>query len=178
MTVKGRYLDDLEKGWRIVAALEIIKRFHNHEEAARWYQAQGPQRLPGNCMVKGNPPLPVERSHGGSGKTIERWDAGYRWRARQWPDFLACKTIRMDLVNPPQILKPEYNKLFGKKGTDRPPSTLSGLRIDPKVFEKLLAYLPDHVVVSKDGGPKMGDAPGIRRRKGGGCTFGRKPMGC
>src|SRR6266567_1063854 len=59
ITCKGSYQGIKPGHWRLVAILEVLKRFGSHAEAARWYASQG-VALPMNCMVKGNSPLAIE----------------------------------------------------------------------------------------------------------------------
>lgn len=58
ITTKGNHLRSGERHWRLVAILQVLKRFATHEEAAAWYEAQN-LPLPTNCLVPGNPPLPL-----------------------------------------------------------------------------------------------------------------------
>lgn len=59
ITVQGKYPGSEELGWRLVAILDVFKRFESHSEAALWYKSQG-VALPRNCMVPGNDPDPID----------------------------------------------------------------------------------------------------------------------
>jgi hypothetical protein len=50
-----------ESHWRLVAILRVLRRFETHADAAEWYRKRG-LPLPSNCMVPGNPPLPLEKT--------------------------------------------------------------------------------------------------------------------
>jgi len=95
--------------WRIVARLEILKRFDSHPDAAAWYRGKV-GKLPGNCMVAGNPPLPLSHTTRGASNcapgcgsiaaTLKQWNEHYQKRADTIPVFLACRTIWKELVSP------------------------------------------------------------------------------
>src|SRR2546421_5308272 len=59
ITCKGSYLGIKPGHWRLVAILEILKRFESHADAARWYSSRG-IALPRNCLVEGNSPLDIK----------------------------------------------------------------------------------------------------------------------
>ena len=61
MTVKGKYAGFDGSHRRLTAILKVIKRFESHQEAADWYEASG-LAVPGNCMVKSNPPLELDKT--------------------------------------------------------------------------------------------------------------------
>jgi hypothetical protein len=116
LTVKGRYLGDRESGWRAVAILRVIKRLESHSEAASWYADQSVD-LPSNCLVQGNPPLAFQDTHGHTRPDIRRraqddtdrlirlWDGGYQSRATNWPVFLVCRALFLELRDPRSFLK-------------------------------------------------------------------------
>jgi hypothetical protein len=154
LTVKGTYEDDEEKGWRVVACLEVIERCSTHEEAAAWYRDRG-LPLPSNCVVPGNEPLSPDRtSHGlrsargvdpntchpakgcggGCDDNLRGRDAEYRRRARKWPVFLITKAGFLDLVDPPQVTERDLWPIFGRvRGTQTPPE-VSGHKFS-RLFE-------------------------------------------
>src|SRR5687767_5574345 len=87
ITVKGMYAPINRRHWRLIAILKVLKRFDSHQDAAAWYIAERIQ-LPGNCMVDGNPPLPLEKTTGpipsnlfgdvtDPNLTIRMWDGRY-----------------------------------------------------------------------------------------------------
>jgi hypothetical protein len=142
LTVKGTYEDDEEKGWRVVAFLEVIERCESHEDAARWYCDRG-LPLPSNCLVPGNQPLALDRTSrgprsaqcvypptcgasdgcgGGCDDDLRGRDAEYRRRARKWPVFLITQARFLDLVDPPQVTERDLQSIFGGvPGTQTPP---------------------------------------------------------
>src|SRR5260370_35243780 len=77
ITCKGSYQDIKPSHWRLVAILEVLKRFESHADAADWYSSQG-IALPRNCMVEGNPPLAIEMTapHYDYGADFRRWACG------------------------------------------------------------------------------------------------------
>jgi hypothetical protein len=128
VTKRGRYVDDEDEGWKLVALLRVAHRFLSHREAATWYRREG-LRLPGNCVVPENPPLPLERTLGPSGyrgcsdsEVIEEWDAIYQERAKAHPVFLVCTPLMVELHAPATIRTADWMQWCGKvPGTQNPP---------------------------------------------------------
>lgn len=135
LTVKGKYAGDQAPGWRLIAVLRVSHRFSDHDEAAGWYARQGCP-IPSNCLVDGNPPKAFELTNQNppakvkkrvaadpdSSRAIRLWDATYRRRVREWPNFLATKVEFLDLVHPPQLREADLVKVFGEvPGTLNPP---------------------------------------------------------
>jgi len=125
ITVKGSYLGVKPSHWRLVAILNVIRRFESHNEAANWYQSYGVP-LPANCMVTGNSPAPYEMTTGllnadfrertrgfAPPRIIRLWDAMYQERANKWGVFLVCKPAFLDLNNPSILTKTDMTELFG-----------------------------------------------------------------
>ncbi len=115
LTTKGHYLGEEHGHWRLVAILRVIKKFQTHEDAATWYKEKA-DRLPSNCMVAGNPPIPFNETHGRVPRKLKdkigkwrdvalvgAWDIGYRSRARLSPEFLGCRPMYLELDNPPSL---------------------------------------------------------------------------
>jgi hypothetical protein len=133
ITCKGSYQGIKPSHWRLVAILEVLKRFESHADAAHWYSNQE-IALPRNCMVEGNPPLPIELTASITefGTDLRRWDLAYQLRARKCGVFLACKPQFLELYNPPIITEEIMCAAFNRiPGTQNPP-TIS--RVE---FEKL-----------------------------------------
>jgi hypothetical protein len=133
ITCKGSYQNIKARHWRLVAILEVLKRFETYAKAALWYSSQG-LTLPRNCMVEGNPPLAIEMTAPITdiGTDLRRWDLAYQRRARQCGVFLACKPQFLELYNPPIITEEIMCKAFNRiPGTQNPPAIL------PEEFEKL-----------------------------------------
>jgi hypothetical protein len=146
MTVKGKYTSDSEKGYRLVAVLQVIRRFASHEEAAHWYREQN-LPLPSNCLVDGNPPKPFELTNGDPPAVIKKrlaaegdyvrairlWDAIYRGRVARFPVFLVTKAEFLELYQPPQLSIGRLRAILGRiPGTLNPPSFSS------EYFERLV----------------------------------------
>lgn len=61
LTRKEKYPGYYIRLRRLAAILRVTKRFESHQEAADWYEAKG-LAVPGNCMVKSNPPLELDKT--------------------------------------------------------------------------------------------------------------------
>ena len=148
ITKMGSYEGEEKRHHRLTAILEVIHRFGSHDEAGRWYRAQeGFKRLPSNCMVPDNPPLPLDHTGGISRASLKRlvkgnspeetiriWDSGYKTRAREHGVFLVCKTICINLTCPPPVFKEDWKEWCGQvPGTQNPPELENGL------WEKVLS---------------------------------------
>lgn len=102
--------------WCLVALLKVIHRFETHQEAARWYTAQG-LPLPSNCMVEGNEPEPFDTTLGFPDKKtgtfvqneryLKAWDNSYWERAQKNGHFLVCETLQTKHLDDPVIITPE-----------------------------------------------------------------------
>ncbi len=124
ITCKGSYQGMKPAHWRLVAILEIFKRFESHTDAALWYTNQG-LPLPKNCMVKGNPPLAIEMTAPITefGTDLRRWDLAYQSRARQCGVFLASKPQFLEQYDPPIITEEIMYAAFNRiPGTQNPPA--------------------------------------------------------
>lgn len=123
ITHKGSYLDIRFRHWRLVAIIKVIRRFDSHRKAASWYRSQG-LPLPSNCVVKGNAPLPVNRTaHLTRGcHFLKKWDHGYRKRAEACGIFLVCRGLYKELRSPAVITEKIMREVFGRvPGTRNPP---------------------------------------------------------
>lgn len=153
MTVKGSYFGRA-KGWALVAALEVIQKLPSHEVASAWYRAQD-EPIPSNCMVPGNPPLPVAQTTGlpadGAGMqqewnqnapppaTLEEWDAHYRKRAGKHPGFVVTRPIVACRLLAPRILaRDQFKKFFD---VQRVPGTQRYKLLSDREFDGLVAEL-------------------------------------
>jgi len=139
ISIANRY-NRPEQHWRLVALLQVLHRFETHEDAERWYREHEP-RLPGNCMVPGNPPLALTQT-GGPGDAdlrekisrvpdadiVAEWDRRYAERVKGTPVFLACLPIAVNLRDPPAISRSDWLSWHGRvPGTQsyfRPPESL------------------------------------------------------
>ncbi len=152
VTRRGRYGDHPESHWRLVAVLRVVHWFSAHAMAAEWYREHG-LPVPSNCMVEGNPPLPLERT-GGPAKAdlkkigdepdpervVRAWDHGYRTRAGKWGAFLACEPAWMDLWDPPILTPRAAADVFA----GRMPPTQNPPRISPEAFARLVEITASH----------------------------------
>jgi len=148
LTVRGKYLGDSERGWRLVAVLRVLHRFASHPVAAAWYEQQW-QPLPSNCLVERNPPKVYELTNGDppyevkkhmmeehdSVRLIRLWDATYRKRIARWPVFLATKAEFVELSSPPALSEMQMCSIFG-----RVPATLNPPRITCEQLEELARF--------------------------------------
>jgi hypothetical protein len=130
ITVKGKYINESDEHWRLVAILQVLKRFQSHKDAAIWYGEQG-LSLPSNCMVEGNPPIQLDQTVA-THETVEEWDRVYRFRAWKCPVFLACTALHLALHNPPIITADMMDQVF-----EHPPSTQNPPSITPDQFYRL-----------------------------------------
>lgn len=125
ITTLDRY-GELERHWRLVALLEVLQSFETHEAAAVWYRDREP-RLPSNCMVPGNPPLPLSKTCGPGdadlrkamskvpdAEVVAEWDRRYGDRMRNTPVFVACSPVMVSLHDPPRIFRSDWLAWHGK----------------------------------------------------------------
>jgi hypothetical protein len=120
ITKKDWYGAYRESHWRLVAIVRVVRRFQTHADAADWYQNRD-LTLPSNCIVPGNPPLPLERTDRYY-SDLHEWELGYRLRARRCGTFLACEPIHRSLYEPPIITEAIMRETFGRiPGTRNPP---------------------------------------------------------
>lgn len=132
-TTKGRWgppeLGRVEPHWRLVAVLEVFKRFETHDEAAAWYRGQG-LAVPGNCVVDGNPPLPTPLTlHHGAPHDGD-WDAVCLARARDVGTVLACLPRYVELHDPPVVTQAMMLALFGTVPNTRTPPEITEAALD------------------------------------------------
>jgi hypothetical protein len=131
MTVKGNYPGDTEPGWRFVSVLEPRERFNSHQEAAEWYQKTGRQ-VPGNLMINGSQPLPLDRTSGMACpdeddcvdfSSLAEWNLRYAGRAQENPHVWITRCLFKDLENPKQMTESDARSVFRSDfpGTQNPP---------------------------------------------------------
>ncbi len=119
---------------RLVAVLRIRKTWPTHQEAAERYRQQG-LLLPGNCMVRGTKPLPLEFTDRNRAN-LRDWEAHYWQVARAHGVFHACEPIFLDVIDPPRLQTRQLQEWFGKIPNPREMSPL-----DPSAFSKMLEWL-------------------------------------
>jgi hypothetical protein len=122
LTVKARYRSKRSHR-RLTAVLRVVQRFSTHQEAARWYRSRR-LRLPSNCIVRGNPPLSLDKTaYERLGcEDAARLEPLYRTRAREHGQFLACEALFRDLsFDAPVVHDSDLKHAFGKvPGTQNP----------------------------------------------------------
>lgn len=143
LTKKGKFGQSIY-GNRLVAVLKVIDVLESHKDAEQWY-INSDLPLPNNCMVSGNSAMPLSHSHRIhpfdeplNDKSIhKRWDAAYRLRSIEYPAFVVCDALHVDLSWESKIVPDSvWIEVFGKM-----PGTLNpaGLPIDKiKSFLKTL----------------------------------------
>lgn len=111
ITKPGKY-DPLDVDhYRLTAILKVIVKCKSHYDAANWYVNNG-LSIPTNCIVEGNPALHYDKSAISEDEAI--WAEGiYNDRANNNPDYLICVPVRIELENPPIILKSQLFYLTG-----------------------------------------------------------------
>ncbi len=115
LTKAGRYPGSKLWAYRLVAVLQVARPFDSHEAAARWFEEQR-LPLPSNCLVPGNEPLQLDHT-AHPRWDLSEWDAKYQDRVRHYPAFLVCRSLFLELRNPP-ILTPA--QVAAALGANRP----------------------------------------------------------
>jgi hypothetical protein len=123
LTKPGTYAGARSAHRRLVAVLEVTRRFCSHVEAARWYRAHGGP-LPRNCMIEGNPPLPLEQTDRSCDSVLE-WDQRYEQRVRTCGVFLVCLKVYAELSHPAVLTEEAMDSIFGRRTTTRGPRRIS-----------------------------------------------------
>jgi hypothetical protein len=150
-TNKGTYDDSRDPERRFIAVLKVLHLLPTHEGAADWYTREG-FPLPSNCMVPGNPPQPLDRSHrlfnasdcAGDARTLEEWDASYQKRANDNPTFVVCLKLWSNLGwSAPVVTNDDLIAAF-----DRIPGAENPGKLPRAGFETLLKRLGIDVVLS------------------------------
>src|SRR5690606_25872218 len=128
MTKKSRFGAG-ERHRRMTAVLEVDRLFYIHRDAAEWYRSNS-MPLPCNCMVEGNPPNHVSRSHRGYENSLIKvddvftckWEIGYRKRARDTARFVVCKPLWRELSwTAPRVTHLDLEAVFGRVPPTRNP---------------------------------------------------------
>ncbi|MDO8776166.1 MAG: hypothetical protein Q7K57_47165 [Burkholderiaceae bacterium] len=155
MTVKGLHHGGVE-GWAMIAGLQVLKVFKSHEAAAEFYtRRQKRLKLPTNCVIPSNPPLPAKYTTGLPDRgirwrnqwtksvektfspTVKNWDKQYQERAKNHPAFVVTRPIVPCQLRTPKILtRANLEEVFG-----RLPITQAPNKISDEEFSALLAHL-------------------------------------
>ena len=148
LTRKGRYEEPVAHR-RLTAVLRVLQVFESHGEAAAWYRTRN-LSLPSNCLVPGNPPNPVSRSHrhnrhshlADEDEFTRRWDHDYRARARRFARFVVCRPIKVILgCDAPIVHDEDLEHVFGKVPATQNPGALS-IALIPALLERLQIDVP------------------------------------
>ena len=154
LTVKNDYENFGESHYRLTAILKVFKRFENHQAAAKWYLDNKIQ-IPSNCLVNGNPPLPIEKTIGLKpnqmkrilnhddqfrakqlAKMLKEWDNEYWEKTKRYSVFLVCKKIFVELRKPPIFSIKDLVKIFGRVPVTRTPP-----EITRNEYKKILTHI-------------------------------------
>jgi hypothetical protein len=128
-TTKGRWGEVRFPHWRLVAVLEVAERFETHTAAAAWYRREG-MPLPSNCVVNGNPPLPVPLTLHHGKLHDDAWDRVCIERAEAAGTLLACVPRVLDLHDPAVITQEDLLAIFGTVPNTRTPPEISDVALD------------------------------------------------
>jgi hypothetical protein len=119
---------------RLVAVLQVLHKLENHAQAADWYR-RNRLPLPTNCVVPGNPPLPLARAgQAANDLTYQEWANAYHWRAAQYPSFLVCRAIHGPELHKPPVVP---DNLLGRAF----PNTRSPKLLSEREFRTLCRLL-------------------------------------
>lgn len=102
---------------KIIAVLEVIEIFKNHEDTADWYRKNSIP-VPNNIMVNETIPFDLEKTHQKMGweawiakaNSLQRWNEEYSNRALSFPKVAQCKLIYRELHNPLDMPKIESGR--------------------------------------------------------------------
>jgi len=118
--------------WKLISILEVIDIVSDHNSALSYYTSR---KIPisQNIMCSSTMPFPLEKTHGinennknntDAVKVINRWNAGYMYRAKKHPE-VAITRVWNDILflnNPPVINHQMMFDIFGRiPGTQNPP---------------------------------------------------------
>ena len=128
-TTKGLWGDFRTPHWRLAAVLEVVARFETHAAAAAWYRRQQ-LPLPSNCVVDGNPPLPVPLTLHHGRLHDDAWDAVCLERAEACGVLFACVPRFLALHDPPLLTTDDLVALFGTVPNTRTPPEITEAALD------------------------------------------------
>ena len=129
VTTKGRWGEVRFSHWRLVAVLEVAHRFETHAEAARWYRRRR-MDPPGNCVVEGNPPLPVALTLHHGRLHEDAWEDVCIARAAEVGTVLVCTPRFLALHDPPVVTQDDLLALFGTVPNTRTPPEITEAQLD------------------------------------------------
>jgi hypothetical protein len=134
MTKDFAYPANTQSARRLVAVLRIHRSWQTHPNAAEWYQERG-LPLPGNCMVSGSQPLPLELTDRDN-PNLRDWEAHYWKVVRAHGVFHACEPVFRDVIDPPRLQNRQLVEWFGKI-----PNTYEIEPLEPDAFAGMLDWL-------------------------------------
>ncbi len=130
ITKSGRYGTN-QAHWKFVGILEVIDIVPDHNTAFAFY-TQNNIAVSQNIICNSTSAFPLDFTHGinennkdnaDANDVIKRWNAGYMYRAKQYPE-VAITQVWNDILyldNPPIINHDMMNFIFGKiPGTQNP----------------------------------------------------------
>lgn len=144
ITVGGKF-KPYKEGHHLVAILQVEEVYDSHEIAWNEYKKRN-LPLPSNCMVSNNLPLDFDKTSGDYKSVLEQkkflsrndrqkmkigekrlrlWDKNYQKKSKEWPCFIKTKPIYINLINPIQILRSDFNSIFGKLPNTRMPKKIN-----------------------------------------------------
>jgi len=141
------------RDWRIVARFKILKRFNSHADAAALWYRRRIGKVPSNCMVAGNLPLPLSHTSrgasncapgcGSAAATLKQWNNHYQRRADTVPVFLACEIVWKELVSPAILNDQAVSGILGswERVNSRLPNKISPSELN--ALEKLAPKKPN-----------------------------------
>ncbi|MGB3606657.1 MAG: hypothetical protein WA775_10405 [Psychroserpens sp.] len=126
VTSKKQYYNKAKER-RFVAILQVIKFANTHNQAMDWYN-DNDEKVSQNIICDKTDPLPLNHTHQISRHNgevnLNRWDAAYKLRMREYPKVAICKIWgnRLNLVEPPILSNELMMQVFSRiPGTQNPP---------------------------------------------------------
>jgi len=118
--------------WKLISILEVIDIVPDHNSALTYYTNN---KIPvsQNIICNSTTPFPLDYTHGinennknntDANKVIKKWNAGYMYRAKQYPEVAITQVWNdiLHLDNPPIINHQMMKSIFGRiPGTQNPP---------------------------------------------------------
>lgn len=146
----------LHGGYYLTGALKVLKTYterNAHTEVANLCQELG-LKLPGNCLVRDNPPLSLDYTGGQRSEVrrtlaalqanqpdelaeiIRKWDGVYKKRVRKTPNVALCHAHFVELHKPPFVSVEELSLVFGRVPATRNPGEVGLDRLNTLLMAK------------------------------------------
>lgn len=131
ITKLGRY-GTKQAHWKLISILEVISIVPDHNSVLTFY-TKNKIPLSQNIICNNTSPFPLDYTHGinennkngtDAIEVIKRWNAGYIYRAMQYPEVAITQVWNdiLHLDNPPIINHQMMKSIFGRiPGTQNPP---------------------------------------------------------